>query len=679
MASGTAITKPTGWRRSLQALGGNLGADWERDRRDTLFLMVAIAICFCSHISHLPIWVTVAFVILFLWRLGLVMSGRWLPGPWVRVVAAIAASLGVYAYYQTVVGREPGTALLVLFLGLKLMEMRAKRDFFVVVFLCLFLLILAFLFSQSIGTLIIVFTALLFLLTALISMQFGYHEATIKQRFRIAAVLLLRALPIAVVLFFLFPRIEQPLWKMPGSGSRATTGLSDHMAPGSITELSESDELVFRVLFSANRPPPNSLYWRGPTFGQFDGQRWGPVKHELGAPPAPQVARSPGAPSFEYEITLEPTNQNLIFLLEHPLELPALADRTVQVQADLSIVSGKPIEDRIRYKATSVIGGKIGLNETTLSKQNWLSLPPGHNGKTLQMAIDWRNEEPDETKLVQRALKMFREQEFYYTLKPPQYGKDGVDQFLFEKRRGFCEHYAQSFVVLMRALDIPARVVTGYQGGEYNPIDGFLSIKQRDAHAWAEVWLDGKGWVRVDPTAAVHPSRVEKKPSASSNANNAADGSAGLTLAESLRFRIEAISNQWKQWLLNYDKAKQRNLFAKLGLDLDDWHHLVGLLAVGMGLALGIVALVTLRQRVKPDPVEQSFARACQKLTQFGLQKSKSETPLQFAQRAQQRAPAIGEQFRAIVLLYMQIRYAQDKPGQDQIVQLKQMVKALAG
>ncbi len=669
----------TGWRRSLQALSGTLGADWERDRRDTLFLMGAIAVCFSAHLAHLPIWVSVSFAVLFLWRLGLVMSGRWLPGQTIRIVAAFAASLGVYAYYQTLLGREPGTALLVLFLGLKLMEMQAKRDLFVVVFLCMFLLILAFLFSQSIATLILVFSGLLFLLTALISMQFGYHEAPIRQRFKIAGTLMGRALPIALVLFFLFPRIEQPLWKMPGNAVRATTGLSDSMSPGSITELNESDELVFRVLFEGRTPNINSLYWRGPTFGHFDGRTWGPVKYDVSQPPAPEVSRDEKSPTVNYEVTLEATNQNQLFVLEYPLDMPALTDRTVQTQADLLMMVNRPISDRIRYRARSVLSGKIGLNETLLSRQNWLSLPPGFNPKTLQMAIDWRNEEPDPLKLVQKALTMFRQQPFYYTLKPPQYGKNVVDEFLFEKRRGFCEHYAQSFVVLMRALDIPARVVTGYNGGEFNPIDGFVSVRQKEAHAWAEVWIDGSGWMRFDPTAAVDPSRVEKSARPSQAQSNELTSVDNLSLAQKWRFRVEALSNGWKQWLLNYDKAKQRNLFSRFGFDLDDWHHLVGLLAIGLGLSLGLVALVTLRQRVKPDPVERSFARACQKLTQFGLNKYKGETPYQFAVRVQAAAPTVGSQFHDIVSLYSQIRYAQDKPNPEQIVQLKQLVKVLPG
>jgi protein-glutamine gamma-glutamyltransferase len=669
----------TGWRRSFKVLSGTLGADWERDRRDTLFLMGAIAVCILAHIPHLPFWVTVSFGILFLWRLGLVMSGRWLPGQTVRIVAAFAAALGVYAYYKTLLGREPGTALLVLFLGLKLMEMQAKRDLFVVVFLCLFLLILAFLFSQSITTLIIVGTALLCLLTALISMQFGYHEAPIKQRFKIAGVLMARAVPVALVLFFLFPRIEQPLWKMPGSASRATTGLSDSMSPGSVTDLTESDELVFRVLFKNGTPSPNELFWRGPTFGHFDGRNWSAVKYELAPPPAPEVTRAANSKLTEYEVTLEATNKNQLFVLEYPTVMPVVPGTAINIQPDLLMVADKPINDRIRYSAISVLQGKIGLSESLLSRQNWLGLPPGFNPKTLQLALDWRNEEPDSAKLVAKALKLYRQEPFYYTLKPPTYGKNSVDEFLFEKRRGFCEHYAQSFVVLMRALDIPARVVTGYSGGEYNPIDGFISVRQKEAHAWAEVWLDDKGWTRVDPTAAVNPLRVEKN-----TRTNAQDASQyakteNLKIADLLRFRLEALSNGWKQWLLNYDKAKQRSLFTKMGLDLDDWQHLVGLLAVAMGVSLGFVALVTLRQRVKPDPVEHSFTRACQKLTQFGLQKNKGETPLQFADRVQQVAPAVASQFNEIVQLYSQIRYAQNKPIAEQVTQLKRLVKALAG
>jgi protein-glutamine gamma-glutamyltransferase len=368
-----------------------------------------------------------------------------------------------------------------------------------------------------------------------------------------------------------------------------------------------------------------------------------------------------------------------LFTLEHPIAMPVINDRSSQLQADYQLTHVENFDARVRYTATSKIGTKIGLNETTLSLQNWLSLPAGFNPRTLQLALEWTNQETDKSKLIDRALKQFREQPFFYTLEPPLYGKNQVDEFLFDKKQGFCEHYSQAFVVLMRALDIPSRVVTGYQGGELNPVDGYLSVRGKDAHAWAEVWLENQGWVRVDPTSYVAPNRVTKPQR--SNASIAGDKSKQnkLGLIDAARHRIDAVSNAWNQWMLNYDRKKQRNLMALIGLDADDWQQLVGLLAVLLTLILAIIALTTLRNKAKPDPVEKCFDEACNKLEEFGIKRAKHETAIKLANRVAIRAPLLSKQFNDIVQLYNQMRYAPDSNDspKKQLQQLQTLVKLL--
>jgi hypothetical protein len=248
---------------SLRALGGMLGEQWERDRRETLFLMGAILLAVLPQLPHLPWWTSAGFGILFLWRFGLVMSGRWLPRDSVRWVASIACGAAVFAHYGTLLGREPGVALLVLFLGLKLMEMRARRDLFVVIFLCFFLLLTSFFHSQSMLTAALAGVAVLALLTAMLTMQFGTREQPVARRFRTAGTILLQAAPIAILFFVLFPRVQGPLWGLPDDAHTGGTGLSESMSPGQISSLSRSDALAFRVLFDGDAPAPAQMYWRG--------------------------------------------------------------------------------------------------------------------------------------------------------------------------------------------------------------------------------------------------------------------------------------------------------------------------------------------------------------------------------------------------------------------------------
>ncbi len=668
-----------GWKLSYRVLGGKLGADWERDRRDTLFLMGSIAVCSMTHVEHLPLWVSIAFAILFFWRLGLVLSGRWLPRTSVRLIAAFAAALGVYAQYKTLFGRDAGVALLILFLGLKLMEMQAKRDLFVVIFLCMLLLLLSFLYSQTIWMAILVTLALLTLVATLISMQFGYHEAPVAKRFKLSAMLMLKSLPVAMVLFLLFPRIDQPLWKLPNDANKGKTGLSDQMNPGTISDLTETDEIAFRAKFEGEIPAQNQLYWRGPVFGFYDGTTWRLPKYDVVAPPNPVVNAQPQSVTFNYAVTMEPHNRNHVFTLEHPIAMPIINERSSQLQADYQLTHPENFDERVRYTATSKLGTKIGLNETTLSLQNWLSLPAGFNPRTLQLALEWSNQETDKRKLIERTLKQFNEQNFYYTLEPPLYGKNQVDEFLFDKKQGFCEHYSQAFVVFMRALDIPSRVVTGYQGGELNPIDGYISVRGKDAHAWAEVWLQGEGWVRIDPTSYVAPERITKPQRSNASVASEKNKQTGLGLLDAARHRLDAVTNAWNQWMLNYDRKKQRSLMALIGLDADDWQQLVGLLAVLLTLVLAVVALTTLRRKTKPDPLEKCFDEACNKLEEFGIKRAKHETAIKLATRVATRAPLLSKQFNEIVRLYNQMRYAPDGENNPpkQLKQLQLLVKQL--
>jgi transglutaminase-like putative cysteine protease len=669
-----------GWSFSLRALSGTLGGEWERERRDTLFLMGAIALAVLPHVAELPIWCSAGFGLLFSWRLGLIFAGARLPGAPVRLAAAVACTVAVLVQYDTLLGREAGVALLVLFLGLKLMEMRARRDLFVVIFLCFFLLLTGFFHSQSFLVAIVTAAAVVALLAAMLTMQFGQREAGIGRRFRIVGLLLLQAAPIAAVLFVLFPRISGPLWGLPEDAHTGRTGLSDTMSPGQISKLALDDEVAFRVQFADRVPEPGRLYWRGPTLGHFDGRTWRPVRRELADPPTPTVAVPPDSRVLRYRTTLEPHSRRWLFALDVPAEMAQAPGLAVSIAPDFTMLSIDPVVARLRYDGAARLDASIGLNENRLSLQDWIQLPPGQARRTLEMAARWRTEEQDEGKLVERALAMFRDNAFRYTLDPPLLVDDPVDRFLFETRAGFCEHYSSAFVVLMRALDIPARVVTGYQGAEPNPGDDYWIVRQADAHAWAEVWLPGRGWVRVDPTAAVAPERIERG-SAGVQGRRSAIGAPGLLggheIVQRWRMSLDSLTNGWNQWVLNYDRSRQRVLLATLGLDATDPRELAGALAGMLALALGAVALVTLRPRHPRDPVERAYTRFCARLAALGAPRARDETASRYLHRIDRLLePSEAALARDIVASYNRLRYDPATATPDRIRHLRRLVDA---
>lgn len=666
------------WRLSMRVLGGRLGAAWGRERRDTLFLLGAIALSVAPHGPHLPWWCSAGFAMLFLWRLGLVLSGRWMPRASVRWVAALACLLAVWAQYQTLIGREPGVALLVLFLGLKLLEMQARRDVFVVIFLCLFLLVAAFFQSQGLVTAVVTLVALVTLVAAMTTMQLATHETRPMRRFKDAAVLVVQALPLAALMFVLFPRLSGPLWGMPGEETSARTGLSDTMTPGSMLQLGLSDEIAFRVTFEGPTPAPARLYWRGPTFGLFDGRTWRAGRAATAAPPRPEVSAADAVPRTRYTVTAEPTHRQELYALEAPGAMPVLAAHEVGITPDFDVLVQKPLTTRVRWEGVALLDARIGLNETPSSLRAWLQLPPGFNPRTRELAARWLATEQTNGQLVQRALNMFSRDAFTYTLSPPALGRDSVDDFLFGTRAGFCEHYASAFVVLMRALGIPARVVTGYQGGEANPVDSFWVVRQADAHAWAEVWLDGSGWVRVDPTAAIAPDRIERGQRAARPANAGLAAVADLQMLRSWRLNLEAVSNVWNQWVLSYDRARQLQLLQRLGLPVNDWLELVGLMALALMLPIGAAALVTLRPRRPADPLDRCWHAFCMKLAAAGIERAPQDTPNRMLARAEHALPddATRELVRRIVGHYNRLRYDVPRPSPNSVRQLRRLIDA---
>ncbi|MCL4746168.1 MAG: transglutaminase domain-containing protein, partial [Burkholderiaceae bacterium] len=518
--------------------------------------------------------------------------------------------------------------------------------------------------------------AVLGLLATMVTMQFGGRELSIARRFRAAANLMVQAVPIAALFFLLFPRLDGPLWGMPEDAHASRTGLSESMSPGQISRLGHSDEVAFRVKFDGAVPAPATMYWRGPSFVRYDGQTWtAPVRAAL-AQPAPQV--EPDASSLvAYTVTLEPTNRNWLFALEAPVRVEVPSSGAA-LMPDLQLVARERLSDRLRYRIESATAFRFGLGEPAGTLREARELPEGFNPKTLEMAARWRAQDDDPQRLVERALQFFVRERFSYTLTPPLLGRDGVDEFLFDTRAGFCEHFAGAFVVLMRAMGVAARVVTGYQGGEQNPVDGFWVVRQADAHAWAEVWIAQRGWVRIDPTSVIAPERIEF--GSRRLRESARDALSGLELANwsSLRFRLDALANAWNQWILSYDHTRQRKLFSSLGLGLDDWRDLVGALTAGLALLLAGVALITLHQGRPREPVDRCYDEFCKRMSGAGVERAPHETAGHLLSKAERVLdPARMRDARRIVTLYNRLRYGATPANRSESVRhLRTLVNA---
>ncbi len=633
------------------------------------------------HAGHLPPWLSLMVVVLLFWRFRIWRTNGRLPARWLLVLLAAAGVAGIVAQFHTLLGRDAGVALLVFLVALKPMEMRGRRDALVVVMLGYFLLLTHYFFSQSIPTGLWLLVSATLLTATLIRLHGGNQP--VGATFRYAALLLAQALPFMLILYVLFPRISGPLWGLPQDAYAGLSGLSDTMAPGSLNRLIQSSEIAFRVQFSDRIPEKPVLYWRGPVLDDYDGLTWRarvPPPHSQPARPVIEAGGKTYGNTYDYASTLEASNQRWLLALDAPTQLPP--DSELSPSAEL--LARQPLRARTRFAFTSTLPYRLNRVESPSALLRALSLPAQINPRARALAAGWRaewNSKPSQQgadeRIAEAALAMFRKEAFYYTLRPPLLGEQAMDEFLFDTRRGFCEHYASAFVFLMRAAGVPARVVTGYQGGELNPVDGYLVVRQSDAHAWAEIWLAEQGWVRIDPTGAVAPSRVEQGIAAALPEGEPLPLLLRLDAGwlRQMRNRWEAANNAWNQWVIAYNPQRQRELLSRIGFKEPGWQSMVATLTVLCGVALLLVTAWTLRRRRADDPALRAWQRYCARLRRRGIHLAPWEGPLEFAARVGRERPDLGELTTGAARCYAELRYGQG--GAAQLRQLQECVRRL--
>lgn len=614
-----------------------------RDTRDTLFLLIVIAWIVLPQTDHLPPWCSAMAALVLLWRGWIAIKCRPLPSRWWLLLSLVLASGATYYSHQTLMGRDAGVTFIVVLLALKTLELRARRDAFVVFFLGFFTLLSNFFFSQSLLTALAMVIGLMGLLTALVNQHMPAGRPPLLLAARTAAWMTLLGAPIMVVLFVLFPRIA-PLWGLPGDAMGGRTGLSSSMRVGNIASLALDSSVAMRIRFEGQPPVQRDLYFRGPVLTTFDGREWKPL-HSL-LPARMRLASNlevSGAP-IRYEVTLEGNNYPWLPLLDATPERPALKGYNISMRSDLQWSAERPIGELVRFKAESYTDFRHGPKVQELGLQDSLELPPGFNPRTQQLALELRRDprytQADNQTLVLAVLDRLRTGGYRYTLDPGVFGEHSADEFWFDRKEGFCEHIASSFVLLMRALRIPARVVTGYQGGELNTLDDFWTVRQSDAHAWAEVWLAGRGWVRVDPTSAVAPARTGSLqrllPPRSVIAQALGAMSPGFEI--NLRAFWEATNNRWNQWVLNYSQAKQLDLLRNIGFASPGWEDLSNLL-IALIVAVSLLGAAWAQwERLRQDPWLRLLHAAARKLQKAGLGVQDSTAPRQMALALQSRA-----------------------------------------
>jgi transglutaminase-like putative cysteine protease len=628
--------------------------------RDATPTRLAVTICLAAlvgalllNLQQLAWWCAPLALATILWRMRAAWQTHQLPGRARRVLLVLVLTIAVVASFRGLGGLAAGATLLAAMTTAKLVETRSARDWYIVSGSTLFLLVAACLDTQTLWRLPLYALEVWLLASALHALGSAREATRLPELLRASGHGLLLALPLALLLFLFFPRLPGAFWALPRDDA-AITGLGEEMSPGSISRLSESDEPALRVRFAGSLPPPAERYWRGPVLHQFDGYTW---RRRLGQEGRQEDLQFSGR-GYRYDVTLEPNSHNVLIALE----LPRAPDVPFTFfTGDFQLVSPRPIGQARTYSLESFPAYRTTSPLSAQSRRVDLQLPQERNPRTRELAQSLRASVADDREFVNRVVNYFRNGRFEYTLTPPRLSLDSVDDFLFNTRQGFCGHFASAFVTLMRAGGVPARVVTGYLGGEWNPIGGYLTLRQSHAHAWAEVWLPERGWLRVDPTAVVAPERLTRDIYELLGSTARAPGRMlrrAPWIGDAV-LAIEALNAWWQDSVIGFNSRKQLQFLESLGFIYGNWRWLPILIGAGSALWVGWIAW-QLRERVRslrPDAAGRLWRQLEARLARAGLPRAAHEGPLAYAARVAAARPAQAEQMQVIARLYAALRF----------------------
>lgn len=643
--------------------------------RSMLWVIITLVVAAFPQLILMPLPLALACLLPLGWRI-LAELKSWQPlPPWVRYLAVGLALAALAVAYGGLFGRRASVSLLTVMLALKLLECHRIRDARMVVSFSFFLCSTQFLFTQGLIMPIYGAATVILGLIALAQLQrveaFSSKPANqpgsapLLAELGFSLRLLLLALPVCVAFFVFFPRWGTPLWGVPETTLDARSGLSDSMSPGSIENLFMDDSTAFRVEFSGEVPRQSLLYWRGPVFWNYDGSTWSSSFY--GRNVLATELPTETATSWRYRVQLEPNERNWLFALDYPTGAP----HDARVTLDFQVLQREPVTQLLQYE---LVSNPQFVDTPQLQKTIEfiaLDLPENLNPRTAELMRQWREETPDDAALIRRTLEWFNQEPFHYALNAPLLGSQAIDSFLFDTRTGYCEHYASAFTVMMRMAGIPARVVTGYQGGWYNPSADYFLVRQSDAHAWSEVWLEGSGWTRVDPTAAVSPLRVER---GSLDAIDQPRHMLDFSWVRSLRNTMDAMEKNWNTWVIDYNHQSQSKLFEGIGLGQLRPIGLVGILFAILGVLAVILLPILLRTRgpSSRDPLQQIWQKFLKRLKKAGFQYRPSQGALELAAAAAVELPEQAATIHHISDLYNRYRYAPQPPA---IQELREAVR----
>jgi hypothetical protein len=657
--------------------------DKQLSRVALLYLLVGYAGCVLFLSAYLPLWIPAVAVFSTTWRL-LIFSGRLsYPTWWQKLLLVAACGPALFLQYGFTTSIEAFISLLLLGFALKLLEVCFKRDAILLLYLSFFVLMTFFIFQQALWSSLLVFIHVIILLSAIIAVYADdvWLAEKYLQPVRKGAAIFLWSLPVMLFMFLVMPRL-QPLWIMPFHNDQARTGMSNDMSPGDISNLTNSADLVFRAHFDRDVPPRTSLYWYGLILDHFDGSRWVASCQNCDGEwklSSDMAALRKTVDGKGYQVMLEPQNGNWLYVLPQS----QLQDALVMIHVSQGIYRyAQTINERIAYNVT-------GFNEPSVAdlsdadRKRFLQLPEKGNERSRSLALEWRMRagQHDE-QVIQSALDLFHEQ-FTYTQQPPLLGKNRQDDFLFLTRKGFCEYFSSSFVFLMRAAGIPARVAVGYMGGEIHPLEHYVTVRQYDAHAWAEVWLPGRGWVLMDPTAAVSPERIESgfdqafADSPVLNRITSLQSYRHVKLLNALRLQIEKSEYLWARWVLGYSGDTQSTVLSSFGL-LSPWRVMTMVLSGVMGAFILLILFLYARDRMRSQEhaATRRYRLVSEHYSRLGLTRDAAESPLQYSNRVFENGMPSAERFVQISQLYYQWSYLSEGNQVKGNASLRQFMRA---